>query len=44
MYLFLKPKGKMLPPVIEGFIPTEILKEQVERLREFSTAEDGTAG
>ncbi len=38
MYLFMKPKGKMLPPAIEGFIPAEILKEQVERLREFSDA------
>lgn len=36
MYLFLKPKGKMLPPTIEGFIPAELLKEQIERLREFS--------
>lgn len=44
MYLFLKPKGKMLPPAIEGFIPGEILKEQVERLREFSDSEEGAAG
>jgi len=36
MYLFMKPKGKMLPPAIEGFMSAEILKEQVERLREFS--------
>lgn len=36
MYLFLKPHGKMLPPVIEGFIPAELFKEQIERLREFS--------
>ena len=36
MYLFMKPKGKMLPPVIEGFIPGELLKDQIERLREFS--------
>lgn len=43
MYLFLKPRGKMLPPVIEGFIPGELLKEQIERLREFSE-EDGENG
>ena len=39
MYLFMKPRGKMLPPVIEGFIPAELFKEQIERLREFSTEE-----
>lgn len=36
MYLFMKPRGKMLPPAIEGFIPAELLREQIERLREFS--------
>ncbi len=42
MYLFMKPKGKMLPPAIEGFIHADLLKEQIERLREFSewTEED----
>ena len=42
MYLFMKPKGKMLPPAIEGFIPSELLKEQIERLHEFAewTEED----
>ena len=39
MYLFLKPRGKMLPPAIEGFIPGELLKEQIERLREFTEEE-----
>ncbi len=36
MYLFMKPRGKMLPPTIEGFIPGELLKDQIERLREFT--------
>jgi hypothetical protein len=44
MYLFLKPRGKMLPPAIEGFIPGELLKEQIERLREFSEADEGEEG
>lgn len=36
MYLFMKPRGKMLPPAIEGFIPGELLKDQIERLEEFT--------
>ncbi len=36
MYLFMKPRGKMLPPTIEGFIPGELLKDQIERLEEFT--------
>ena len=44
MYLFMKPRGKMLPPAIEGFIPGELLKDQIERLREFSEAEEGEEG
>ena len=41
MYLFMKPRGKMLPPAIEGFIPGELLKDQIERLREFSDDDTG---
>jgi hypothetical protein len=44
MYLFLKPRGKMLPPAIEGFIPAELLREQIERLREFSEVAEGEEG
>jgi hypothetical protein len=44
MYLFMKPRGKMLPPVIEGFIPAELFKEQIERLREFSEEEGENVG
>ena len=44
MYLFMKPRGKMLPPAIEGFIPGELLKDQIERLREFSEDEVGDEG
>ena len=40
MYLFMKPRGKMLPPTIEGFIPGELLKDQIERLIEFSETEE----
>jgi hypothetical protein len=40
MYLFMKPRGKMLPPAIEGFIPGELLKDQIERLIEFSETEE----
>lgn len=40
MYLFMKPRGKMLPPAIEGFIPGELLKDQIERLIEFSGTEE----
>lgn len=40
MYLFMKPRGKMLPPAIEGFIPGELLKDQIERLSEFSGTEE----
>jgi len=41
MYLFMKPRGKMLPPAIEGFIPGELLRDQIERLREFSDDDTG---
>ena len=44
MYLFMKPRGKMLPPAIEGFIPGELLKDQIERLREFSDDEEEGEG